>query len=127
MDIETKLDLIKQVGEEIVTEEDLKTLLETKQHPIAYDGFEPSAVAHIAQGILRTINVNKILKAGCKFKIYAADWHAWTNLKFGGDLHKIQVAGDYQFDEDGRPGSSGTQPLQMKLETCYENDESKKQ
>lgn len=95
MDIETKLDLIKQVGEEIITEEDLKTLLETKQHPIAYDGFEPSAVAHIAQGILRTINVNKMLKAGCKFKMYAADWHGWTNLKFGGDLHKIQVAGDY--------------------------------
>ena len=95
MDIVTKLDLIKQVGEEIITEEDLKTLLETKQHPIAYDGFEPSAVAHIAQGILRTINVNKMTKAGVHFKMYAADWHAWTNLKFNGDLRKIQLAGDY--------------------------------
>lgn len=95
MDIDEKLQLIKQVGEEIVTEEELKTLLETKTHPIAYDGFEPSGVPHIAQGILRAINVNKMLKAGIKFKMYAADWHGWTNLKFGGDLEKIQKAGDF--------------------------------
>ena len=95
MDIESKMDLVRQVGEEIVTEEELKSLFETKQRPIAYDGFEPSGTAHIAQGILRAINVNKMTKAGIHFKMYAADWHAWTNLKFGGDLEKIQVAGDY--------------------------------
>ena len=95
MDVATKLELIKQVGEEIITEEDLKHLLETKQKPIAYDGFEPSGQVHIAQGILRALNVNKMLKAGIHFKMYAADWHAWANLKFGGDLEKIQIAGDY--------------------------------
>lgn len=42
MDIETRMQLIRKVGEEIVTEEELKNLLETKTHPIAYDGFEPS-------------------------------------------------------------------------------------
>ena len=94
MDIETKLGLVRQVGEEILTEGELKHLLQTKEHPIAYDGFEPSGIPHIAQGILRAINVNKMIKAGVKFKMYAADWHAWTNLKFGGDLEKIQTAGD---------------------------------
>ena len=94
MDIESKLGLIRQVGEEILTEEELKHLLQTKEHPIAYDGFEPSGIPHIAQGILRAINVNKMIKAGVKFKMYAADWHAWTNLKFGGDLEKIQISGD---------------------------------
>ena len=94
MDIESKLELIKQVGEEIITEEELRHLLSTKEHPIAYDGFEPSGIPHIAQGILRAINVNKMIKAGVKFKMYAADWHGWTNLKFGGDLEKIQTAGD---------------------------------
>jgi len=53
MNIKQRLDLIKQVGEEVITEEELKTLLETKKHPIAYDGFEPSGDMHIAQGILR--------------------------------------------------------------------------
>lgn len=96
MDITKRIDLIKQVGEEIITEEDLKNLLETKDHPVAYDGFEPSGHSvHIAQGLLRSITVNKMLKAGIKFVMYAADWHGWTNLKLGGDLDKIHVAGDY--------------------------------
>jgi len=95
MDIAAKLGLIKQVGEEILTEDELKTLLETKEHPIAYDGFEPSGNIHIAQGIMRAVNVNKMLKAGIKFKMYAADWHGWANNKLGGDLKKIQACGDY--------------------------------
>ncbi len=95
MDVQNRLNLIKQVGEEIITEEELKTLLETKKRPIAYDGFEPSGKIHVAQGILRAINVNKMIQAGVHFKMYAADWHAWANLKFGGDLEKIQIAGDY--------------------------------
>ncbi len=95
MDVDSKLQLIKEVGEEIVTEDELKIILETKTHPIAYDGFEPSGIPHIAQGILRAINVNKMLKTGITFKMYAADWHGWTNLKFDGDLEKIQKAGDF--------------------------------
>ncbi|MBI2546317.1 tyrosine--tRNA ligase [Candidatus Woesearchaeota archaeon] len=95
MDTESKLELIKQVGEEIITEEELRSLLETKKHPIAYDGFEPSGNVHIAQGILRAINVNKLLQAGIHFKMYAADWHAWANNKLGGDLEKINVCSNY--------------------------------
>ena len=90
MDVETKIGLIKQVGEEIVTEEELRELLSAKQHPIAYDGFEPSGTdIHIAQGVLRAININKMTRAGIKFKILVADWHAWANNKMGGDLEKI--------------------------------------
>ena len=55
---EEKLELIKQVGEEIVSEEELLELLKTKKNLIAYDGFEPSGKIHIAQGLLRAINVN---------------------------------------------------------------------
>ncbi|MBA3064838.1 tyrosine--tRNA ligase, partial [Candidatus Woesearchaeota archaeon] len=95
MDIAAKLGLIKQVGEEIITEEELKTLLETKEHPIAYDGFEPSGQIHIAQGIMRAVNINKMIKAGIKFKMYVADWHGWANNKLNGDLEKIQTCGDY--------------------------------
>lgn len=95
MDSEKRFELVKSIGEEIVTEEELKNLLGTNDKPIAYDGFEPSGNPHIAQGVLRAINVNKMIAAGIKFKMYAADWHAWTNLKFGGDLEKIQIAGDY--------------------------------
>lgn len=95
MDITSKLELINQVGEEIITEEELKSLLETKTHPIAYDGFEPSGKIHIAQGLLRAINIGKMLKAGIKFKMWVADWFAWMNNKMGGDLEKIRITGDY--------------------------------
>jgi tyrosyl-tRNA synthetase len=93
--IKERLNLIKQVGEEIVTEEELKKLLESGEELIAYDGFEPSGQIHIAQGLLRAINVNKMIKAGVKFKMWVADWHAFANNKLGGDLEKIKTTGKY--------------------------------
>jgi tyrosyl-tRNA synthetase len=98
MDIETRMNLIKQVGEEIITEEDLRKVLEEKKKPIAYDGFEPSGHLHIAQGIMRAINVNKMTKSGCHFKMWVADWFGWANNKMGGDLNKIQTVGKYQIE-----------------------------
>lgn len=95
MDIDKKLQLIKEIGEEIVTEEELKKLFETKANPVAYDGFEPSGKVHIAQGILRAITVNKVVKTGIKFIMLSADWHAWANNKLGGDLNKIHDCGSY--------------------------------
>lgn len=98
MDVLTKLELIKQVGEEILTVEELQSLLETKDKPIAYDGFEPSGQLHIAQGIMRAINVNKMLKAGIHFKMWVADWFGWMNNKMDGDLEKIRKVGEYQIE-----------------------------
>ena len=95
MDIEKKIQLIREVGEEIVTEEELRKLFETKANPIAYDGFEPSGKVHIAQGILRAITVNKVTKTGVKFIMLSADWHAWANNKLSGDLDKIHDCGSY--------------------------------
>ncbi|MBN2101563.1 MAG: tyrosine--tRNA ligase [Candidatus Aenigmarchaeota archaeon] len=95
MNVDDRFNLIKEVGEEIITEEDLMSLLQDKKNPIAYDGFEPSGKIHIAQGLLRAINVNKMTKSGCKFKMFVADWHGWANNKMGGDLEKIQKVGKY--------------------------------
>lgn len=92
---EEKLKLLREVGEEIIDEQELLTLLKEKKNPIAYDGFEPSGKIHIAQGILRAINVNKMTKTGIKFKMWVADWHGWANNKMGGDLDKIQIVGKY--------------------------------
>ncbi len=90
---EEKFKLIKEVGEEIITEQELLELLKQKKHPVAYDGFEPSGNIHIAQGLLRAINVNKLTKTGIKFKFWVADWFALMNNKMGGDLKKIQIVG----------------------------------
>lgn len=97
--IEERIKLMKQVGEEIIEENELEEMLRYKIEkglPIyAYDGFEPSGKIHIAQGLLRAINVNKLTKAGVKFKFFVADWHAAANNKFGGDLNIIKKVGEY--------------------------------
>lgn len=95
MNFDDRLALIKQVGEEIIQEEELKTLLEKGDNFVAYDGFEPSGQIHIAQGLVRAINVNKMTRAGFTFKMLVADWHAMANNKMGGDLERIQTVGKY--------------------------------
>jgi len=95
MSIQDRINLIKEVGEEIIQEEELKKLLESGEELIAYDGFEPSGQIHIAQGIVKAINVNKMTKAGIRFKMLVADWHAMANNKMGGDLEKIKIVGKY--------------------------------
>lgn len=95
MSIDEKIALVREVGEEIISEDELRELFLKKEHPIAYDGFEPSGRIHIAQGLLRSINVNKLTKTGIKFKMWVADWFGMLNGKMGGDLKKIRVVGEY--------------------------------
>lgn len=91
--LEERFNLLCSIGEEVIDKEALLSLLLKKKEIYAYDGFEPSGRMHLAQGILRTHNVNKFTKAGVKFKFWVADWFALMNLKLGGDLKKIQAAG----------------------------------
>jgi len=60
-----------------------------------YDGFEPSGRMHIAQGLLKAMNVNKATSAGGHFIFWVADLFALMNDKMGGDLSKIQTVGEY--------------------------------
>ncbi len=95
MDVEKKVELIKEFAEEVVTEEELRKLFETNNKPVAYDGFEPSGVAPIHFGLLRATNLKNMLKAGVHFKLYLADYFGFINNKLGGDLENIQTAGKY--------------------------------
>jgi len=98
MSIDEKVAIAKSVGEEILTEVELEKLYKAKAHPIVYDGFEPSGRMHIAQGVLRAINVNKLTSTGCMFKFWVADWFAQLNNKMGGDLEKIRLIGKYMIE-----------------------------
>lgn len=96
MDLERKIDLISQPPtEEIITPSELRTLLETKEHPVAYDGFEPSGLAHLGSGLLKAIKVKDFSDAGCRYILWIADLHALINNKLGGDLELIRKAGKY--------------------------------
>jgi len=95
LSVDEKIKLVKEVGEEIVKDEELRDLFERNEMPICYDGFEPSGRMHIAQGLLRAINVNRLTKAGCVFVFWIADWFAQMNNKMGGDIEKIHIVGRY--------------------------------
>jgi tyrosyl-tRNA synthetase len=95
MNLDERIKLVANVGEEVVTLPELRQLLEEKKNPIAYDGFEPSGIAHLAFGVFRALLLKDLIKAGVRFKIWLADWFAWINNKMDGDLEKIQHVGEY--------------------------------
>ena len=87
MDSEKRLELVKNNTEELITEEELKQLLETKDKPVTYCGYEPSGPVHL--GHLVTITkLTELKKAGFHVKVLFADWHAWLNKK--GDWNFIE-------------------------------------
>eukprot|EP00919_Chromeraceae_sp_WS-2016_P037142 GHVR01088406.1.p1 GENE.GHVR01088406.1~~GHVR01088406.1.p1 ORF type:complete len:179 (-),score=34.58 GHVR01088406.1:105-641(-) len=95
LSLEERYQRCLSVGYECVTENELKTLLENKDHPLCYDGFEPSGRMHIAQGVLKAMNVNRLTSSGCVFIFWVADWFALLNNKMDGDLDKIKKVGEY--------------------------------
>ncbi len=93
MDIETRMELIQRAPtEEVVTEGELRQLLETKAHPIAYGGWEPSGLVHLGTGLICAYKMKDFIEAGVRYKVWLACWHAWINDKLDGDMGKIKRA-----------------------------------
>lgn len=98
MTTKEKIELIKSIakyGGEIVGEDELLAILDSGEELYTYDGFEPSGQMHIAQGIIRAINTNKMIQAGFTFRMWVADWFGYLNNKMGGDMEKIHTVGEY--------------------------------
>lgn len=95
MDIETKMELIcRPPTEEVLTVEDLRHLLETEEHPISYNGWEPSGLVHLGTGVICAYKLKDFVEAGIRVKAYLSTWHAWLNNKLGGNLELIRKAAD---------------------------------
>lgn len=95
MDTETKISLIyRPPTEEVLTIKDLRNLLETEEHPIAYNGWEPSGLVHLGTGVICAYKMKDFVESGIRFKAYLSTWHAWLNNKLGGNLELIRKAAD---------------------------------
>ena len=94
MDVERRMELATRNALEIVTEAELRTLLETNDSPSAYIGYEPSGYVHVGQ-VITAAKISELQEAGVRMTIFLADWHAMINDKFGGDIESIRVCGDY--------------------------------
>lgn len=95
MDTETRFNLVSQNLQEIITRDELRNLLETKDTPRGYVGFEPSGMMHAGTGLIVGKKMRDYADAGFHFIIFLADWHGWINNKMGGDMENIRAAGEY--------------------------------
>ncbi|MEC7098854.1 MAG: tyrosine--tRNA ligase [Candidatus Thermoplasmatota archaeon] len=62
-----------------------------------YVGFEPSGTAHIGWKVL-ALRLRRLLDARANVMVFLADWHAWVNDKFSGDMAAIQTTARYMED-----------------------------
>jgi len=99
MDVNKRLELIKRNTEEVITEEDLKTMLENGEKLKHYIGFEISGKIHLGTGLMCMSKVKDFMDAGVDCSIFLADWHTWINDKLGGDREIIKKVAVGYFKE----------------------------
>ncbi len=99
MDVEGKIELIKEEPlEEIITEPELREVLETNTKPKHYIGLEISGMPHIGHLLFAGKKINDFAKAGIETQILLADWHTVANNKLGGDWEKIKQVSKFYRD-----------------------------
>lgn len=82
--------LITRNTEEILTTEDLQTLINSHEPLVHYIGFEISGKIHLGTGVACMKKVRDFQQAGVHTQILLADWHTWINDKLGGDRRIIR-------------------------------------
>ncbi|RLG82594.1 MAG: tyrosine--tRNA ligase [Thermoprotei archaeon] len=91
MKILNRYDLVSRNAVEIITPQELRRVLEEKEHPKAYIGFEPSGLVHIGW-LIWMYKIRDFVNAGLETYILEATWHAYINDKLGGDMNLIRLA-----------------------------------
>uniref|UniRef100_A0A0E0I5M8 Tyrosine--tRNA ligase n=2 Tax=Oryza TaxID=4527 RepID=A0A0E0I5M8_ORYNI len=89
---------LKSIGEDRVNDRELKLLLKKKHAPICYVWCDPCPWMHISQGIMKTLNINKMVESGFKVKILMADWFSQMNSEISGNLNKMRTVGRYNIE-----------------------------
>ena len=103
MNTQQKLNLIKRQTAEILTEEELETLLKEKSTPVVYLGYAPTGRPHIGY-LIPAMKIKDFVNAGLKVKILLADIHAFLDnmkspVELAGqraDFYKEELAVLYQ-------------------------------
>ncbi len=96
MDVDSRMRLVIRDVEEVVTLEELRSLLEVGGGR-GYLGFEPSGLFHIGW-LVWAYKFRELVEAGFRMTLLAATWHAWINDKLGGDMELIRAAARHVVD-----------------------------
>ncbi|MFA5532457.1 MAG: tyrosine--tRNA ligase [Candidatus Shapirobacteria bacterium] len=97
MDVNEKIHLITRNCQEVLTESDLKNLIESGTPINHYIGFEVSGLVHLGTGLVSMGKIADFLKAGIKCRIFLADFHSYLNNKLGGNWENIREATEGYF------------------------------
>jgi tyrosyl-tRNA synthetase len=99
MTTDEKIKLITRNLEETLTEEELKTLIESGTPLRHYIGIEISGKVHLGTGLANLLKVKDLHDAGVETTIFLADWHTWINNKLDGTLETAQKMAREYFEE----------------------------
>jgi tyrosyl-tRNA synthetase len=94
VDAEERFATVTRHTAEVLTPDDVRQLLATKERPRAYIGFEPSGALTIAH-LITARKIRDLTDADLDVTVFLADWHAWINDKLGADLARIRASGRY--------------------------------
>lgn len=98
MTTEEKLKLISRNLEEVLTEEELKQLIESGTLLKHYIGFEISGKGHVGW-VFTMQKIKDLQQAGVKINILLADWHTWLNKKLDGTLETAKKMSRAYFEQ----------------------------
>lgn len=123
MDVEKRIELVtRSPTEETLTVKELRGLLETKQKPVHYQGFEVSGLLHLGSLMVSGQKLRDFAEAGFETTLFLADWHSVINHKLGGDWEKIRKAAKY-YAEAFRFVTGGKIRVKLGSEVYHNNDD----
>ena len=99
MTADEKFNLITRNLEEVLTEEELKSLIESGTPLKHYIGFEISGKVHLGTGLATMQIIKNLQEAGVQTTVLLADWHTWLNKKLDGTLGTAKKMGRDYFEE----------------------------
>ena len=99
MDLLERISLVnREPTEEIITNNELSTLLQSVSTPRHYIGLEISGELHLGSLVLTGFKINDLIKAKFHTIIFLADWHTYINNKLDSDWEKIKMISHYYTD-----------------------------
>lgn len=101
---EEKFKLITRNLEETLTEEELKSLIDSGKPIRHYIGFEISGKVHLGTGLVCMQKVKDLHDAGAEVVVFLADWHGWINDKLDGTLETANKLARTYFEEGLKAG-----------------------
>ncbi len=104
MTTDEKLKLITRNLEEVLTEEELRRLIESGTPLKHYIGFEISGRVHLGTGLVCMQKIKDFHDAGMEVSVLLADWHTWLNNKLDGTLETANKMARSYFEEGLKAG-----------------------